>query len=116
MMEFMHEGGFAMWLTLALFVASIVAAFTRREGGAKLAFAGSLATLASGLLGFSTGIYATVRYLGGVAAADTAEILSIGIRESANNTTLAAVLAFLLAIVGAGLSLRERRAPATATA
>ena len=115
MMDFMHEGGFAMWLTLAAFAGGVVAAFLRRDrDGATLAFAGALATVTSGLLGFSTGLYATVSYLGGVAAAEKAEILSLGIRESANNTTLAAVLGFVLAIVGAVMALRGRRTLAAA--
>lgn len=112
-MEFMREGGFGMWLTLAVFLGGVGLAYARRaQGGERIALGGAIAVLASGLLGMSTGIYATVTYLGGVAAAEHSEVLAIGIRESVNNTLFAAALAFVLAIVGVVLGPRARAAVA----
>jgi len=99
MIEFMHEGGFGMWLTLAFFVVGTGAAVMRRaRDGERWAYGGAIAVIASGLLGLSTGLYLTV-----AAAAGDAEVLGTGIRESANNTVFAAVLALVLAFIGLAL-------------
>lgn len=114
-MTFMHEGGFAMWATLIFFLASAATAVARRaHGGEKVAFGGALITLASGLLGMSTGLYNTVAYAAGVGAGERAEILGIGIRESVHNTTFAAVLGFVLAVMGLVLAQRASATPAPA--
>ena len=106
MIEFMHEGGWAMWLTLAFFLMGSGAAVIRRaRDGERWAYAGAIAVIASGLLGLSTGLYMTV-----AAAGANAEILGVGIRESANNTVFAAVLALVLAFVGVALD-RKARSP-----
>ena len=110
MIDFMLEGGFAMWFTLALFLVGTAAAVTRRhQDGERWAYGGAIAVIASGLLGMSTGLYMTVAH-----AAGDPEILGIGIRESVNNTVLAAVLAFVLAFVGVALSRRGLTATAAA--
>ncbi len=109
MFQFMHEGGWGMWLTLAFFVAGAGAAAVRRaRDGQRWAYAGAIAVLSSGLLGLSTGLYMTV-----AAAGSDAEMLGVGIRESANNTVFAAVLALVLAFVGVALE-RRPRAPLAA--
>ena len=100
MIEFMREGGFGMWLTLAFFLAGAVASVLRRHrDGERWAYGGAIAVLASGLLGMSTGLYMTVAHASG-----DAEILGVGIRESLNNTVFAAVLAFVLAFAGLALA------------
>lgn len=114
MIEFMYEGGWAMWGTLALFLGSAAVAVMRRgEGGQNIALAGAVLTLSSGVLGFSTGLYATVKYLDQVADPDKAEILAIGIRESANNTLLAGALATLLGFLALGLPRFAKIPPST---
>ncbi|HJL16153.1 MAG TPA: hypothetical protein RMH99_10875 [Sandaracinaceae bacterium LLY-WYZ-13_1] len=106
----MHEGGFAMWLTLAIFAASVAGAlWRRRRGGDRIAFGGAIATLASGLLGMSTGLWLTATH-----AAGEAEILGVGIRESANNTVFAGALGLALAVLGLALTVRREAAPARA--
>ena len=102
MIEFMQEGGFGMWLTLVFFLVGAGAAMIRRrEDGERWAYGGAISVLASGLIGFSTGLYLTV-----ATAAGDPVILGVGIRESANNTVFAAVLALVLAFAGVALSRR----------
>lgn len=110
MIDFMREGGFGMWLTLIFFGAGMVAAIVRRKtDGTSWANAAAIATLSSGLLGMSTGLYLTVA--AAAAAGQSAEVLGIGIRESVNNTVFAAILALVLAAVGMAF---RRGAPAPA--
>lgn len=112
-MEFMHEGGLAMWATLVVFGAAIAVSILRRkEDGSRIALAGAVAVIASGLAGFSTGLYATVSHLGTVEAAERAESMSIGLRESVNNTLFAAVLAFALAVLAVAIAPRKQLAAA----
>jgi hypothetical protein len=116
MMTFMHEGGLAMWATLIFFLASAATAIVRRaHGGDKVALAGAIVTLASGMLGMSTGLYNTVVHAAAAAADQRADILGIGIHESVNNTVFAAALGFILAVIGLVLSQRASRTPATAS-
>jgi len=99
MMDFMREGGFGMWVTVLFFAVGVGQALARRRtDGAAWAQGAALAVIASGLLGMSTGLYNTVAH----AAADP-EVLGIGIRESVNNTVLAAALSFVLAVLGLAL-------------
>ncbi len=115
MIEFMHEGGFAMVGTLVLFVITAVLAVVRRSrGGERIAVVGAVLTLASGLCGMSTGLYNTVAYASAQAASEQAEILGVGIRESVHNTLFAGLLATGLGVIALTLGLRS--APKAATA
>ena len=111
MLNFMHEGGFGMWAILIAAVASLATAVVRRRKGGRAGLHGALACLALGALSFSTGLYNTVA--AATAAANTSEILCIGIRESANNTLFGAALALLLLLASAAL---KPRRPPTRTA
>lgn len=114
-MTFMHEGGLAMWVTLILFLLAGGAALARRgKDGWRIALAGSVLVTASGLLGFSTGLYATVAYSAGMAADQHAEIMGVGLRESVNNTIFGALLAAGLTILAVSLAPRGRVAAAGA--
>jgi hypothetical protein len=112
-MTFMHEGGLAMWATLILFVAATAASLIRRkQDGNRIAISGAVAVIASGLAGFSTGLYTTLSHLGSLDAADRAEAMSFGLGESVNNTLFAAVLAFGLAVLAIALAPRRELAAA----
>lgn len=111
-MAFMHEGGVAMWATLILFlIAGGVAVARRSKDGWQIALAGAVLVTASGLLGFSTGLYATMAHSAGMAAERHVEIMGIGLRESVNNTIFGALLAAGLTILAVTLA-RGTRTPA----
>lgn len=104
-MAFMHEGGLAMWATLILFlVGAAMAVVRRRDDGWRVALAGAVICIASGLAGFATGLYSTVAYLGQVAIEQRAEILGAGLRESAHNVLFAGILAFGLGVLALSIS------------
>lgn len=105
-MDFMVEGGLAMWATLILFLAAAAMAVLRRkqQGAWRAAAVGAILCVASGLAGFATGLYATVAYIGGVALAERADVLAAGIRESAHNLLWAAILAFGLVVLSLSLN------------
>lgn len=115
MLAFMHEGGYAMWMSLILFLGTGAVAVARRgRGGERVAVVGALLTMASGLCGMSTGLYNTVAYAASLAVAEQAEILGVGIRESVHNTLFAGVLATILAIAALALPRFARRREAAA--
>ena len=100
-MEFMHEGGFAMWPSLITAVAVCVWAWrappAKRAG---LLLGGAVLVLGLGVLGLSTGIHATVYGLqragDTIPMEDQVKILAQGMRESANNGVLCGALVAML--------------------
>lgn len=110
-MEFFAEGGWGMWATLAFFVGGGALAIARRtRGGERIAFGAAVAVVASGLLGFSTGLHATAMYVSRLPVEEQAEMLSIGMRESSNNTIFAGALAIALGLLGLALAGRRHLA------
>lgn len=108
-MEFMHEGGLAMYPVLAVAVAAGAGAVARRRGdGWRLALFGAVACLALGMAGVSGGVYNTVAAAGRAAefGTDAVTLLSIGLRESVNNTLFAGLCAFALAAIGVAVAPR----------
>ncbi|MGE0789290.1 MAG: hypothetical protein AB7S26_26690 [Sandaracinaceae bacterium] len=114
MPTFFVEGGYAMWMTLILFLGAGALAFVRRaDFGERIALSGAVLTVASGLAGLSTGLYTTVAYVSTLAAAEQAHVLGVGIRESVHNTLFAGILAALLVLLGLGIGLTRRTTAAT---
>lgn len=115
MSTFMHEGGVAMWVMLVVaLIAGGLAIYRRKSSGSRTSLQGALAVLGFGVMGFSTGLYATVAAAGRVAATQSTEILMIGIRESANNTVFGAALALCLLLMTAVLNSMARRSAGAA--
>ncbi len=114
MMDFMREGGFAMWLMLASAVgAAALAAMKPAARRGRVLGLAAVWVLAQGLLGMAAVIHATVRYLDRVPPPDMTRILAAGLGELANNGVLAAALATLL---GLGYVLTTRDEPPAAAA
>lgn len=112
MLNFMRDGGFAMWLMLASAVAAVAVAATRpSERRGRVLATAAVWVLAQGILGMALGIHATVGAIDRVPPADTARILATGLGELANNGVFAAGLAMLLGC-GYVLSTREPASPA----
>lgn len=106
-MGFMQEGGWGMWATLVIAVGGAALAIARRRrGGERIAFGTAVGVVASGLLGLSTGLHATAAFVGTLPVEQQAEVLAMGMRESANNTIFAGGLAIALCLLG--LALRGR--------
>ena len=116
--NFFRDGGFGMYPTLIFGFALVAAAamYLLRPERRRVALPVCLGllTLGSGLLGFTTGMVNTLRYIQKVPPGEQLQIGALGAAESANNLVLAlifVVLAALLASIGA---FRASRAPATA--
>jgi hypothetical protein len=109
MMEFMRNGGYAMWVMLVTAVAVAVLAATRKgESRPRVLGAGCVALIIEGILGLSTGMYAvSAKY---VLFPDKVDAIAQGLGELANNGTFSAALATLLGIAAIVL----RRNPAAA--
>jgi hypothetical protein len=101
MLDFMHEGGFAMWPALVVALVSVGWAWTsplaQRAG---VLCGGAVLVVGLGVLGFSLGIHATVHGLQAagstIPAADHVKLLAQGLRESANNGVLSGGLVVML--------------------
>ena len=114
MMTYMREGGFNMWLLLAVAIGTVVLAFVRpREQRAKIFHGGCIACLISGLFGLAAGMEAVSAHYGRFD--DPTAALGQGLGELANNGSFAAVLALLLGIglivTARGSQTRSRSAP-----
>lgn len=118
MVQLFREGGWGMFPTLVfgllmLWVAGRYALRPERRLVPLLLGLGTV-TLASGALGFVTGLMATFRYIGGVPPGER-YIALIGVGESLVNVAFAlafVVLAAVAASVGAWRIAREGLAPA----
>ena len=97
MMNYMHEGGFNMWLLLAVGVGSAVLAFARpKDARAGILMAGSWLCLVFGILGLALGMEAVSAHFGRFD--DPVAAIGQGLGELANNGSFAAILAVLLGI------------------
>lgn len=95
--QFMREGGFGMWLVLAIAVSSLAVGWARRRGdGSRIAFGGMVAVSALGPLGYSTGMYNVVAYVKKLPPGEQVEVLLVGLREANHNLLFAALLAVAL--------------------
>jgi len=95
MMTYMHEGGFNMWLLLAVGVGTaVVAAMKPREARPGILVGGSWLCVVFGLLGLALGMEAVSAHYGRFD--DPTAALGTGLGELANNGSFAAILALLL--------------------
>jgi hypothetical protein len=119
MMQFFREGGWGMFPTLAfglllLLVAARYALRPERRYVPLLLGLGTV-TLASGALGFVTGLMATFRYIGGVPASERYVAL-IGVGESLSNVAFALGFVVLAAVAGSVGAWRIARGGAVSAA
>lgn len=99
-MEFMRNGGAAMWVMLITALSAGVAALgSGRDHRPRILAAAIAAVLAESMLGMSTGLIAVSH--AAEQRGDTARLVAAGIGELANNGVLGGVLA--LALLGAWL-------------
>ncbi len=101
MLDFMRDGGFAMWPALLVALVSVGWAWTSPAAQrANMLGGGAVLVLGLGLLGFGLGIHATVRAMQAagpiIPAADHVTLLAQGLRESANNGVLSGGLVVML--------------------
>lgn len=105
-MNYMHEGGFNMWLLLAVAVGSGVLAATRpRDARPAVLMAGSWLCMVLGILGLALGMEAVSAHYGRFD--DPTAALGTGLGELANNGSFAAALALVL---GAASAVTKRTA------
>lgn len=97
MMEFMREGGFAMWVILATGVLAVVLAATRPAAARPgVLMTGSIATIIQGMLGLSTGLLMVSRNY--QRFPNPMEAIGAGLGEASHNGSFAALVAALLGV------------------
>jgi hypothetical protein len=108
-MNYMHEGGYAMWLMLVSAIAIAIYGATRpKERRHGVFVAGVLALLTQGMLGMATGMEAVAGHIAerGAEYPDKGAVVAMGLGELANNGTFAVFFAALFGI--AALVTRSR--------
>jgi len=94
MMNYMREGGFNMWLLLAVAIGAAVLAFVRpREQRPTILLGGMVLCVILGILGLATGLEAVSANFGRFD--DPTVAIGQGLGELANNGTFSATLALL---------------------
>ncbi len=97
MLEFMREGGVAMWFTLIAAIAAAVFAVTRKPEKRPLVLgAGSLFSVISGMVGMAAGMEAVSAKYG--MFDDKVAAVAAGLGELSHNGILGGGLALLLGI------------------
>jgi hypothetical protein len=121
MIEAFRMGGWGMWLVLAsgsaLVVASLRWAAAPDRRGLPLLFGLGVVTLASGALGFTTGLIASCFAIDRVAA-DQRHIVVLGLGESLTNVAFALAFVLVAAVAASlgGWRLARDEAPARLSA
>jgi|LNFM01.1.fsa_nt_gb hypothetical protein len=106
MITMFREGGFGMFLILAVAAATAALAATRPRGKQRdVLFGGAIASLAAGLLGIATGMQAVAANFRRFA--DPLEALSVGMRELSYNGVFAAAVAAALIAASAVVGRQE---------
>jgi hypothetical protein len=97
MLEFMREGGMAMWFTLIAAIAVAVIAVTRKaEKRPMILGVGSLFCVISGMVGMATGMMAvSAKYS---LFEDKVAAVAVGLGELSHNGLLGGVLALVLGL------------------
>lgn len=102
MFTWFREGGYSMYMILAVAAATAALAATRPKGKQRdVLFGGAILSLAAGLLGIATGIQAVAANFRRFA--EPLEALSVGLREMSYNGVFAAVVAAALVAAGAAV-------------
>lgn len=97
MVEFMRNGGVAMWVMLiTAFGAGVAALSNGRDHRPRILAAAMGAVVAQALLGMSTGLIAVSR--AAESHRDTARLVAAGIGELANNGVLGGALTLCLLV------------------
>lgn len=108
-MDYMREGGFNMWLLLAVAIGTVVLVFVRPRGQRPgILFGAMVLCVILGILGLATGLEAVASHFGRFD--DPTAAIGQGLGELANNGTFSAGLALLFG----GGHLLTRRMSATA--
>jgi hypothetical protein len=120
MLNAIREGGWPMFIVLAVGVTSLTAAFRYSRDGRKdllgLVLGLGAATLFAGLFGTVVGVMVSVEHVGELPP-DQRWIVLLGLKESLNNLALATVFAFADALlVARGQWRRGRLTPPEAAA
>ena len=113
-----RDGGWGMYPTslfgFFLIAAAVLLVLRPERRFVALVASLGLLTLGAGVLGTTTGIVNTFRYLVKVPAAEQAQIAALGCAESLNNMVLALMLAVLAALLASIAALRAARVKAAA--
>jgi hypothetical protein len=119
MNEFIRDGGFGMFPTLAFGVLSvlsaIVIAFRPDKRFVPMVMALGVTTFGSGMLGTVMGIISTLRAVAQVPETDRAMITMVGAAESLNNMVLSLVLVVLTGLIASVAAARVALAARAAT-
>jgi hypothetical protein len=106
MLTYFQEGGYAMWMILAVAVASLATAGTARgQRRCRALWLGSYGALIAGVFGMAVGMVAVSRNI--ARYADKGAAVAEGLGELSNNGTFAAVLATGLAVLAVALAPRD---------
>ncbi|MBI5545798.1 MAG: hypothetical protein HY901_18060 [Deltaproteobacteria bacterium] len=118
--NFFEAGGFGMYPTslfgFFLVAAAVIYALRPERGFFVLTGCLGLLTLSSGLLGFTTGLVNTFRYLEKVPNEKLLTIAALGCAESLNNVVLALILVTLTSLIVSVGALRAARSAPRAVA
>jgi hypothetical protein len=116
--NFFHDGGWGMYPTslFGFFLLATAMIFALRPERRFLPAVWCLAgiTVAAGVLGTSTGLVNTFRYLPQAAAADQLPIMAAGCAESLNNVVLGLVVVIISLLVTLAGAVRVAVAPPAA--
>ncbi len=97
MMEYMREGGFAMWAILVTGVLAVVLAATRPAAARPgVLMTGSIAAIVQGMLGLSSGLLMVSRNY--QRFPNPMEAIGAGLGEASHNGTFGALVATLLGL------------------
>lgn len=113
--ELFIEGGVGMYPTcifgVLMIAAALVYAVRPQRRFVPLVASLGVVTLASGMLGFSIGVVKSVQGAALMPPGDHANLVMLGLAESARNVVLALVLIVLCGLAAAVGALRVARAP-----
>lgn len=97
MLQFMREGGFAMWLMLGTTILALGLAATKpKSARPSILVTGTIATIIQGMFGMATGLLMVSRHYRQFPDPMTA--LGEGLGELSHNGTFAAMLATILGL------------------
>lgn len=112
--NFYANGGFGMYPTTAfgllLLACSVLLLLRPQRRHVPLVVSLAALTASSGLLGFSTGLISTFRYLQNVEPSEQLKLAALGCAEALNNFVLALLILVFAGILCAASAVRALRA------